>query len=110
METSVINKTTLKTKSVLEFTKENGFTKISPVIYGNKNGYPFIVLENKHGETTMVYFSKNAAKLVAIGQPVTKQIFSDFRIAEDIKNAAGEERIKLVSGGSNLDIESLLGE
>jgi len=110
METTVINNTKLKTKSVLEFTKENGFTKISPMIYGNKNGYPFIVLENKHGEATMVYFSKNAAKLVAVGQPVTKQIFSDFKIAEDIKNAAGEERIKLVSGGSNLDIESLLGE
>lgn len=109
METTVINKTKLETKSIREFAKENGFISISQNVCGNVNKYPFIVLENKHGDATMVYFSKNAAKLVAIGQPVTKELLTKFRIAEDVKNAAGEERIKLVSG-ANLDIESLLGE
>ena len=99
----------LETKSILEFCKENNLMKLSNVILGNTNGYPYIMFST--GEPNVqgvpVYFSKNAALLVRIGEPITKEIVQTFRIAEDVKNKNGEERIKLVSN-SNLDIEDLL--
>lgn len=107
--------TTIETKELVrqtirEFAKENNFTNISPKVNTNTNGYPFLVFTNPSdkGMVMFIYFSKNAAKMVAKDQPVTKQLLDSVQVAET-RNAKGEERFKLVTA-NGLDIEELLGE
>lgn len=107
METATKTTNKLETQSVRDFFKENGFKTISPVVYGNINGYPYVVFTTPDGARTNVYFSKNAARMVAIGQPVTKQLIETVAVAE-VLNANNEERIKLVSAGG-IDLDELLG-
>lgn len=109
METQTIKQQEkIKTVSVLEFFRTEGFKSISRNVYHNVNGYPFVTFTTPTGEATMVYFSKNAALTVAKGQPVTAELLRGLAVAE-VKNAKGEDRVKLVTG-AGIDIEELLGE
>lgn len=109
METKTTNKEEIIRHDIGKFAKENNFTKMSLCVLHNVNGYPYIMFFNpKDKDIKMgLYFSKNAAKMVAKDQPVTKQLLSSLSVVET-KNSKGEERFKLSI--AHLDIEELLGE
>jgi len=100
-------KPVLKTLTVKELCASKNFTSLAPVVRTNENGYPYITFIDKDNKAENIYFSKAAAQGVGAGQPVTKEMLSVYQIGITI-NAAGEERIKLISNSDRVDISSLL--
>ncbi len=101
------NSTVLNTQSVKDFVKSKGFQSVAPTIRANTNGYPYITFIDDKNVAENVYFSKNGAKMVGAGEPITKELISKFQVA-DCKNAAGEVRTKLVSNTERINILDLL--
>ena len=92
---------------VKEFASSKNFISISPTVRTNTNNYPYLTFIDKDNKAENIYFSKESAKLVGVGQVVDKQMLTSFMIAET-KNAAGELRIKLVSNSQRVSLEDLL--
>ncbi len=103
---TLTTKTDLKTLTLKDFCVSKGFTQIAPVVRTNTNGYPYITFINSNNEAENVYFSKTTSQGVTEGTPVDKALLSSLQVGITT-NAAGEERIKLVSM-SRVDISSLL--
>ena len=93
--------TQLETISVQEFMSKFGFTQIVKVVRVNSNSYPYITFIDAQNKSENIYFSTNAAKLVAEGQEIVKGFFEPFRAALTT-NAQGEERWKIVAQGTGL--------
>ena len=93
--------------TVKEFVAKKGFTQIVPVVRVNENGYPYITFIDGANKAENIYFSKAASKAVTAGTPVDKAMLSVYQIGMTT-NAAGEERIKLISNSERVDISSLL--
>ena len=93
--------TQLETISVQEFMQKYGFVQVVKMVRTNTNNYPYITFIDSSNKSENIYFSVNAAKLVAEGQEIVKGFFSPFRAALT-KNQAGEERWKIVAQGDGL--------
>lgn len=103
---STLTTQNLKTLSLKDFCTSKGFTQVAPVVRTNTNGYPYITFIDASNKAENVYFSKTTSQGVAEGTPVDKALLSSLQVGITT-NAAGEERIKLVSA-SRVDISSLL--
>ena len=97
----------METQSIKQFCNSKGFTQLTPSIRMNANGYPFLTFIDANNVAENVYFSKNAAKSVAVGQALSKELLSQWQIASTI-NADGELRIKIISNSERIDINSFL--
>lgn len=91
----------LVTLDVKSFMVSSGYVSVAKAVRVNSNNYPYVTFINDTNVATNIYFSKNAAKIVAEGDSIEKGFFNPFRIAE-ITNAAGEKRIKLVGLGEGM--------
>lgn len=91
--------------TIKQFIAQKGFTTIVPAVRENVNHYPFLTFINDKNEAENIYFSKNAG--VAFGQVVDKQFLSQYQVAI-VKNAAGEERTKLISNSTRVSLADLL--
>ena len=100
-------KQALKVLTLREFCALKGFVQLAPVVRVNDNGYPFITFIDAANKAENVYFSKSASAGVAAGTPVDKAMLSVYQIGVTI-NAAGEERMKLITNSDRVDIMSLL--
>lgn len=100
-------KSELKTMSIKEYAQSKGITQIAPVVRTNVNGYPYLTLINAENVADNVYFSKAASMAVDAGTPVTKEMLAVYQVGITT-NAAGEERVKLVSNSARIEIASLL--
>jgi len=100
-------KQNLKTLTVKELCAQKNFVSVAPSVRINENGYPFITFIDKDNKAENVYFSKAASEQVAEGTIVDKALLSKHQIGITT-NAAGEERIKLISNSDRVDISSLL--
>ena len=96
-------------QTIKDFCKSKGFTQINKTIAENSNGYPFITFITGANKAENVYFSKSMSANVAEGQLITPTMLADLQVAT-VKNAAGEERIKLCSKGESnrLSLDDLL--
>jgi len=93
--------TQLQTISVQEFMAKHSFTQVVKVVRHNTNSYPYITFIDDKNVSENIYFSVNAAKLVAEGQEIARGFFEPFRCALTT-NKDGESRWKLVSQGDSL--------
>ena len=94
--------------TIKEFVKAQGFIQIAPQVRQNTNGYPFATFYTAKNEAENIYFSKAASKKLNAGDVVDAQLLSQHQIAV-VKNAAGEERVKLISNSERIDLADLLG-
>ncbi len=100
----------MEVQTIKEFITTQGFNQIASHVRTNTNGYPFVTFIDATKTPNVaenVYFSKNAALLVAKGLVVTKELLSGFQIGAT-ENALGETRIKLISNSERLSLDSLL--
>lgn len=93
--------------TIKEFVAKKGFTQIVPVVRVNENGYPYITFIDSTNKAENIYFSKAASQAVGAGTPVDKTMLGVYQIGMTT-NAAGEERIKLISNSDRVDLSSLL--
>lgn len=93
--------------SITEYAKTNGIVTINPKVHHNTNGYPFVTMIDAKNEATNVYFSKAASGAIVPQQPITAELLKAHQIGITT-NAAGEERIKLISNSERLDLFELL--
>lgn len=100
-------KQALVVQSIKDFCKSKGFTQIVPSVRVNENGYPYITFIDAKNIAENIYFSKSASQAVTAGTPVDKAMLSVYQIGVTT-NAAGEERIKLISNSDRVDLSSLL--
>lgn len=100
-------KSALVTESVKEFAKSKGFVSIVPTVRANEHGYPYITFIDKDNKAENIYFSRAAAQAVPAGTVVDKALLEKYQIGYT-KNAAGEERIKLISNSTRVDLDTLL--
>ncbi len=96
----------MKVQTIQEFAKSKGFTQVAPSVRENANKYPFITFIDKDNKAENIYFSKNAAKQVAVGTPVDKALLTTYQIGE-ATNEAGEIRMKLISNSERLELADL---
>jgi hypothetical protein len=96
----------MQVNTIKDYCKSKGFTQIAPSIRSNTNGYPFITFIDAANKAENIYFSKNAALAVGAGQPVTKDMLTVYQIGIT-ENAAGEQRIKLISNSERINLASL---
>ncbi len=96
-------------QTIKDFCKSKGFTQINKMIAENSNGYPFITFINGANKAENIYFSKSMSANVAEGQLITPSLLADLQVAT-VKNANGEERIKLCGKGESnrLSLDDLL--
>jgi len=96
-------------QTIKDFCKSKGFVQINKTIAENSNGYPFITFITGANKAENIYFSKASSANVAEGMLVTPTLLADLQIAT-VKNAAGEERIKLCGKGESnrLSLDDLL--
>ena len=93
-------------ESVKAFCAKNAIIEVVPKVRVNDNGYPYVTFINKDNEATNVYFSINAAGTVEENQDI-REIAKDLQIVY-VKNAAGEDRIKLSrKSASRITVEDL---
>lgn len=97
----------MQVQSIKEFVNTKKFTQIVPVVRENTNKYPFITFIGADNKAENVYFSKELAKTVTVGSPVTKDLINSMQVAT-VTNELGEERLKLISNSTRVDINSLL--
>ena len=95
-------------QTIKEFVAAHSFTQIVPKVNTNVNKYPFLTFINKDNKAENIYFSKASSAKLKDGDMVTKELLSQHQIAV-VKNAAGDERIKLVSNSERLELADLLG-
>ena len=91
----------METKDVKSFMISSGFVSVVKTVRTNSNGYPYITFLTADNKAENVYFSKNAATMVASGDVIARGFFEPFRVAE-VANADGEVRTKLVAQGDSL--------
>lgn len=101
------NSTALNTMSIQSFCVTKGFTSFVPAIRANAKGYPYITFIDKDNKAENIYFSRKGAEKVGAGQPVTKELISQFQIADNCKNEAGELRTKFISNSERTDVNNL---
>lgn len=93
--------------SVKDWAKSRNIVHVNKEIGFNTNGYPFVTFIDADNKAENVYFSKEAAKGIAKGSTVTKQLFESHNIWIG-NNADGDERIKLAKKSENrIDIDDL---
>ncbi len=102
----VQNKEALVVSTIKEFAASKSFTSVAPSVRVNTNGYPFITFIDDKNVAENVYFSKAASAKVAVGQSVDKDLMSQHQIAIT-RNAAGEERVKLISNSERVSLDEL---
>jgi adenylylsulfate kinase-like enzyme len=102
-----IVESTLKTSTVAELFSSKGIISIVPRIRENSNQYPYVTLINGDNEAENVYFSKEASKLVAAGEPILKGFFDKYQVGY-VTNELGEERIKFISNSARVSIADIL--
>lgn len=100
-------KSNLKVLTLKEFAAKKAFVQIVPVVRVNTSGYPYVTFVDAKNVAENIYFSKAASKAVAAGTPVDKAMLTVYQIGITT-NAAGEERIKLITNSERVDISSLL--
>lgn len=93
--------------TVKELATKKGFTQIVPQVRVNENGYPFVTFIDGNNKAENIYFSKEASRAVAAGTVVNKALLDSYQIGIT-HNAAGEERIKLISNSGRVDLADLL--
>ena len=96
----------LVVSSIKEFVKHKSFVDVAPTVRNNINGYPFITFIDDKNVAENIYFSKAASEKVDAGTPVDKALMSQHQIAIT-KNAAGEERVKLISNSERIALSDL---
>ena len=89
--------------SLKQYCQDNQIAQISAV-RANQNGYPFLTLINKDKEADNIYFSKNAASKIELGQPAN--LFAKQLFIVQTQNEAGESRTKL-SFNEYSDVDSM---
>ena len=99
--------TPIQVLSIKEFVAANKFKQIAPSVRENTNKYPFVTFINGDNVAENVYFSKNAAKAVTSGTPVSKDMLAQYQIGI-VTNATGEKRVKLISNSDRLELDDLL--
>lgn len=98
----------MKTISISDFCKAQGFTQVAKATRKNVNGYGYVTFINAANEATNVYFSKSLDPEVAEGTALNKAFFANKVIAE-VENAEGETRYKIAHKDSQrIDIADLL--
>lgn len=97
----------IKAMPIKQFASVKDFKQISPIVRANTNQYPYLTFIDSKNVAENVYFSKAGAKLVAEGEPVTKEMLAKFQVAETT-NEAGEKRIKLISNSERIELSDLL--
>ena len=100
-------KPALVTESVKDFAKKRNFVSIVPTVRANENGYPYITFIDGDNKAENVYFSRAASAAVPAGTVVDKALLEKYQIGYT-KNAAGEERVKLISNSERVDLSTLL--
>lgn len=88
-------------KTMKEFASSNNVTAISNV-RTNTNGYPYLTMlsDKFEGGAENFYFSKRAAAKVSKDQTPTAIGLGQLSMAV-VKNAAGEQRIKICTAGED---------
>ena len=109
MESSTLvqPKTTLKTSTVAELFSNKSIVSIVPTIRENANKYPYVTVINKDNVAENIYFSKEASKLLAQGEPINKGFFGRYQVGYTT-NQAGEERVKFISNSARVSVEDIL--
>lgn len=97
----------LRTMSVKEFATERSFKSIVPTVRANENGYPYITFIDKDNKAENIYFSRAAAQAVPAGTVVDKAMLEKYQIGFTT-NGEGEERVKLISNSTRIDLDTLL--
>ena len=99
----------MKILSLREFCTSKNFVEIHKSVRENTNGYPFVTFMDKNNKAENIYFTKSQSANFAEGMLLTPSIMKDLQIAV-VKNAQGEERIKLCGKGESnrLSLDDLL--
>ena len=89
------------------FCASNGVTAISNVRV-NENAYPYLTLLSPkfEGGAQNIYFSKSCALKVSVGETPKALGLVDYNIVE-VKNEAGEVRIKLTNTNNYTNVADL---
>jgi Na+-transporting NADH:ubiquinone oxidoreductase subunit NqrA len=93
----------MEVQSIKEFAAAKGFTTVASHVRVNTNGYPYVTFINEKNEAENVYFSKKGAESVSEGTTVTAELLKQFQIGTTT-NAAGEERVKLISNSERVSL------
>ena len=107
METLTVTKSTLKTSTVAELFTAKGIKYLVPRVRTNANDYPYITVIDGANVAENIYFSKEASKTLAAGEPVGKGFFDKYQVGYTT-NEAGEQRIKFISNSERVDIAGIL--
>jgi hypothetical protein len=106
-ETLNIVESTLRTSTVAELFTSKGIVEIVPRIRENSNNYPYITVIDSANKAENIYFSKEASKAVAAGEPILKGFFDKYQVGY-VTNEAGEERIKFISNSARVSVMDIL--
>ena len=94
-------------KSIGEFARAYGYSKIINFVKVNINGYPFMNLTNSEGVVEPFYFSIKAAEDLEEGAVLSNDQLKRLKVTT-VRNAEGELRNKLsFSVGEEIDLLSL---
>ena len=106
-ETLTQPKTELKVSTVAELFKSKNIVSLVPKIRTNAKEYPYITVIDGANKAENIYFSKEASKQVAEGEPVGKGFFDKYQVGYTT-NEAGEPRIKFISNSERVAIDAIL--
>jgi len=94
----------LKSRSLRDFAKAEGFTAINPKVRVNANGYPFLTLVKPDGKggsvAENIYFSKGSADTALGMETIDAETRGNLLVCE-VTNEAGEKRLKLAFQGES---------